>query len=90
MSTGSSTSPDDPEAPPEMIEEAMWDEWFDKQYDLCKRIDRAIDGIAGHWVNQEIPMNKNASRAALYASVLEHCGEAIRKEIDMYKGAING
>lgn len=49
---------------------AAWNEWFDKQYDLTEQIDRAIAGLSKGKTDQ--------FRAALWAGVLEHGGEAIR------------
>lgn len=66
------------------IEDVLWDEWFDAQFELCRRIDAAVDGIAGRWSGLDTGAADNrAARAALYAAVLEHCGEAIRREITL-------
>lgn len=65
------------------IDKELWEEWFDKQYDLVQRIDRAVDGIVGKFEIK--PIHHNAARAALYAAVLEHCADKIRTEIDLYR-----
>lgn len=51
-------------------EQIAWDEWFDKQYDLCGQIDRAIAGLS---VGKD-----DMFRAALWSSVVEHGAECIR------------
>jgi sugar phosphate isomerase/epimerase len=66
--------------------EELWDQWFDGQFELCKRIDNAVHGLSGGYRGA----NTAAVRAALYASVLEHCGEAIRAEIRLAQTPADG
>jgi len=51
-------------------EDELWDEWFDKQYELTNRIDRAIDGLSQGRDDQ--------FRVSLYVAVIEHSAEAMR------------
>lgn len=56
-------------------DEAAWSEWFDKQWDLCHQIDRAIAGLS---VGKD-----DMFRAALWSGVLEHGGEVLRQYIPL-------
>lgn len=51
----------------------QWDEWFDAQFDLNERIERAVKGISAG--------KGDGFRVALYAAVIEHCAEAMRTYI---------
>lgn len=47
-----------------------WEEWFDKQYDLNERIDKAIAGLT---------VGKgDGFKLALWSSVIEHAAETLR------------
>lgn len=55
------------------MDEKLWDEWFDKQYELNKRIDRAVSGLS---------VDRDAKfRIALWSSVIEHAAEELRSDL---------
>lgn len=54
----------------DQAEELLWDEWFDRQYELVERIERAVKGASEG--------RTDSYRAALWAGVLEYGAERIR------------
>jgi hypothetical protein len=54
--------------------QAMWDEWFDGQYDLNLCIDRVIKARSEG--------KPDLFKAALYSGVTEHCAEQMRMGVD--------
>ena len=60
--------------------EAMWDEWFDGQYDLNLCIDRVVKARGE---------GKPAGfKAALYSGVIEHCAEQMRGYVEFGEAAL--
>jgi hypothetical protein len=48
-----------------------WEEWFDAQYELTERIDKAIAGLTAD--------KDDAFRVALYSAVIEQAAEKMRR-----------
>lgn len=59
------------------LTDADWEEWFDNQWDLQQRIDKAVEGLAKSYSEDA----RGAYRLALWSSVIEHASEALRNEI---------
>lgn len=49
---------------------AVWDAWFDAQYDINLCIDRAVRDLSKD--------KSDGFQAAIYAGLIEHCAEQIR------------
>jgi hypothetical protein len=60
---------------PNITTDPAWDEWFDAQYELTERIDKAIAGLA---VGKD-----DAFKLAVWAAVVEHAAESMRMYIPM-------
>ena len=56
-------------------ETLAWNEWFDRQRDLCHQVDKAVAGLSEG--------KSDMFRAALWSGVLEHGAETIRRYIPL-------